>query len=88
LQEADFVCQSLGLARQAPARQCAPVANLRNILWLAARSTYGHHKGFQGQVGLPWTPPQRPQDQTLNIKSFKNTKKYFFLPLFIYLFFQ
>jgi hypothetical protein len=30
----------LGLARQAPARQCAPVANLRNILWLAARSTY------------------------------------------------
>jgi hypothetical protein len=41
LQEADFVCQSLGLARQAPARQCAQVANLRNILGLAARSTYG-----------------------------------------------
>jgi hypothetical protein len=30
----------LGLARQAPARQCAPVANLRNILWLPAHSTY------------------------------------------------
>jgi hypothetical protein len=40
LQGADFVCQSLGLARQAPARQCAPVANLRNILWLAAHSSY------------------------------------------------
>jgi hypothetical protein len=30
----------LGLARQAPARQCAPVANLRNILWPPAHSTY------------------------------------------------
>jgi hypothetical protein len=40
LQGVDFVCQSLGLARQAPARQCAPVANLRNILWPPAHSTY------------------------------------------------
>jgi hypothetical protein len=32
LEGADFVCQSLRLARQAPARQCAAVANLRNIL--------------------------------------------------------
>jgi hypothetical protein len=41
LQGVDFVCQSLGLARQAPARQCAPVANWRNILWPPAHSTYG-----------------------------------------------
>jgi hypothetical protein len=32
----------LGLARQAPARQCVPVANLRNILWPPAHSTYGN----------------------------------------------
>jgi hypothetical protein len=46
LQGVDFVCQSLGLARQAPARQCAPVANLRNILWLPAHSTYCFTKSW------------------------------------------
>jgi hypothetical protein len=50
LQEADFVCQSLGLARQAPARQYAPVANLCYILWLAARSTFCHSNGYQGHA--------------------------------------
>jgi hypothetical protein len=45
----------LGLARQALTRQCAPVANLRNILWLAALSSYKDlicclHKAFTNYI--------------------------------------